>query len=316
MPVATSTTVTNITNNVPTSSVQPNNGYLNDSYVVNTATNTNPNTVIPRNADTSVTIAQYPLEQLPYVVGFQFVEYTRAAATASPTTNIQSQIYLPMPSNLIDFNHQRYEETSIASAVVGAVQSATDLISYLGSKGLKEFGNKILGGATVASNLTTGLSTAALNGNFGALSAASGYAANPYLALFYVSPSFKKFEFSWKLSPRNANESDVIRKIIAAFQTNMSPTLTAGGLAFRYPSIINVQLLFNGQQMDYMFNFKPAIITDCIVNYTPNGVPSFFAGTRAPTEIEFKIGFTELSVWTGEDYLNDYTAKGILKPNG
>jgi hypothetical protein len=56
---------------------------------------------------------------------------------------------------------------------------------------------------------------------------------------------------------------------------------------------------FNGT---YMFNFKPCFITGISTNYAPQGVPSFFKGTRAPTEVEITIQLSETEIFTRRDF--------------
>jgi len=51
-----------------------------------------------------------------------------------------------------------------------------------------------------------------------------------------------------------------------------------------------------------LIKFKPALLRNVSVNYAPNGVPSFFAGTNLPTFIQIRLEFVETEYFTGEDF--------------
>ena len=55
--------------------------------------------------------------------------------------------------------------------------------------------------------------------------------------------------------------------------------------------------------LNYLYNFKEAsILNNAQFNFAPDGLPSFYGGTGAPTAIQIKLEFTETQVWTREDY--------------
>ena len=82
----------------------------------------------------------------------------------------------------------------------------------------------------------------------------------------------------------------------------MSPELSDLGIFFKYPSIVQPKLFNGPKQNEFLYDFKPCVIENMIVNYAPTGVPSFFAGTKAPTEIEFQLFLSEINLWLKEDY--------------
>ncbi len=51
-----------------------------------------------------------------------------------------------------------------------------------------------------------------------------------------------------------------------------------------------------------MIMFKPCVIKNVTVNYTPDGTPSFFAQDGYPTAVTLKLDFQETMIHTKKDY--------------
>jgi hypothetical protein len=51
-----------------------------------------------------------------------------------------------------------------------------------------------------------------------------------------------------------------------------------------------------------IIGFKHALIENVTVNHSPNGIPSFFAGTSLPTFYQVSITLKEIEYFTAEDY--------------
>ena len=67
-----------------------------------------------------------------------------------------------------------------------------------------------------------------------------------------------------------------------------------------YPQM--VQITLEPDLSEQLYKFKQCMISSVNVNYSPNGVPSFFAGTQYPTVIEFQVNLQELEIFTSQDY--------------
>jgi hypothetical protein len=134
-----------------------------------------------------------------------------------------------------------------------------------------------------------------------AASAVSGSITNPLLTVLFKSPAFKKLQFEWKLAPSNESESRTVNSIINTIKYNMLPGTGFGGGLLSYPNI--VQLTISSRSADYFsYYFKPAVIESFSVNYTPSGTPSFFGTTKAPTEVQIRLGLMEIEYWLASDY--------------
>jgi hypothetical protein len=260
------------------------------------------NTTKLEQAETKIARYQYPSDLSQYYIGFSFSEYSRPKFNVRPTKSIKADISLPIPNNLTDFLEARWDEQEMG---------------FVGHFG--EAGGALADSAGV--NNTVGRTIGAVGGAFAeqyyqnqfqfneaakkGLSEAlrlNGLAFNPYLAMYYNGPRFKKHRFAWRFSPNHPGESRDLVQIIKQFHFAMSPELTAGGIFFKYPFIVNPKIFNGDQPNDFLYDFKSCVIENVVVNYAPSGVPSFFAGTKAPTEIEFQLFLSEISLWLKEDY--------------
>jgi len=89
----------------------------------------------------------------------------------------------------------------------------------------------------------------------------------------------------------------------------MLPGAGAGGIALTYPNIVQITVSsYNPEYFTYVF--KPAVVESLSVNYTPSGVPSFFGSTKAPTEVQIRLGIMEIEYWMAENY--GAAGRGVL----
>lgn len=195
---------------------------------------------------------------------------------------------LPLPENIKDINEISYTEGETLS-----------LSSFTGSiiKGLNNTAK------------TMGLDdafSAALNN----LKASTGTAPNQMLTILLKGPKYKRHSFSWKLYPKNKTESEIIRKIISNLKENARPSISTAGAFFLFPHIFNLSFFIgdkdqNKNSSTYMFAFKPAVIENISVNYTPSGQVSLYKETGAPDGVELTVSFIELEYWLGNEGVSE-----------
>jgi hypothetical protein len=247
----------------------------------------------------------------------------QSLANVGASVNLAT-IRLPMPSNLsTDYNPQY--STPDLGAAAGAILKPFDqkiynnssLPSLLGGAG----GDGISGaaaeiGARGASAAATGLAGGAINGIGGAgtfeaaLKVGLGVAQNPHKIVLFTGVDFREHRFSWKLSPRSREESNMIKQIIDAFTYYAHPEYVGGGLFFKYPEFFNIKF----RHPNYLFELQPSVCTDIQVNYHSQGVAAYIrdangGGAPAPAEVELTLSFKETEIVT-KNTLN----KGLGKP--
>ena len=77
----------------------------------------------------------------------------------------------------------------------------------------------------------------------------------------------RKFQFDFKMIPKNQREADEIRKIIFAFRSNMLPEFIGGnraGRKMRVPNTFDIQYMYNGQENEYMQKDFNLCVGKCI----------------------------------------------------
>lgn len=242
-------------------------------------------------------------------IRFVFSEYRNARTSSGQLQLTGDCIDLPIPNNLADTQSVVYTEEAmgvIAGLGVTAAASMDNPFAKFGAGAAGAIGSSIPGIPPADSKLV----------RYGAQSV--GYAINPFMQVMLQNPAFKQFEFTWKLSPRNARETEILRNIIRMFRYNMLPgTLGsqfnlsgwiggqlnnyaqgAANAILSYPNVTHAQLFPDDK---YLFNFKPMVIETMSVNFTPSGTPSFFRDVNgAPVEVVLTIRLKEIEIWLKE----------------
>ena len=238
-----------------------------------------------------------------FYMSFKFQKYEKRSIANSPFLSPEGTIRLPLPGNLKDNLSVSYGTESLGP-VAGAV-----LESVIGEA---PTGQGLTGAIRSIADRTIGSVTSAAEGaaiqaaqnaapqTLNAASAYTGLAVNPYQTVLFKNPNFKKHNFSWKLMPRDEEESNKIRDLVKTFQFHMSPGVSRGpGLFFSYPSMVIIQLFPSSQ---FLYRFKPCVVESVDVNYAAGSGPSFFKNSKAPTAVTFSVQLQEIEYWTNNDY--------------
>jgi hypothetical protein len=220
-------------------------------------------------------------------------------------------IRLPLPANLSADYNPSYSDESLG--VAGGALKAGDRAIYGNSdiSGLAATGGALAGlaGAAVKGKvdaLVNIAETASGGSGFGAaaLKVAGGIAQNPHKIVLFTGVDFREHQFSWKLSPRNREESDLIKYIVNMFTYYAHPEYVSGGLFFKYPEFFDISF----RHPEYLFQFQPCVCKDVRVNFHGQGFPAYIrnpdgSGPPAPAEVELSLTFRETEIIT-KDFLN------------
>lgn len=245
---------------------------------------------------------------------FSFMAYEKRSIQDQPFLRSMGTVRLPIPDNLKDNTSVTYSPQDLTPAVGAALEQ---LMGEGGVSALTpELGNSV--SETIQSGIRSlgaaaSIGGAALEGGAAgfvagtrpgqAVSAYSGMAVNPYQTILFEKPEFKTHSFSWKIMPKNEQESDTARNIFRTFQFHMLPGVSEGtGLFFSYPSRVIVSLY---PSSEFLYRFKPCVIRSVNINYAAGGNPSFFKSTDAPTAMTISVQLQEIEYWTNNDYSAD-----------
>ena len=249
------------------------------------------------------------------------------------TKELNEIILLPIPSNIQDNNSTNYETSnlnSIAGAAVGGVMnvmgSGRNLIddkgnftpaAVTGAVGSalnsvrKSFGDDLPG------FLTRQLASSAV-GIFGVnitpnqiLARSEGTILNPNMELLFNGPTLRNFRFSFKMTPRNRDESEQIKKIIRCFKKNMAPKVGENSTFLETPNVFELTYRQGSNDHKFLNKFKQCFLSDISVNYTGEGTyATYHDGT--PVSMIMDLTFKELE----PVYDIDYDEKEVGKYSG
>lgn len=277
------------------------------------------------------------LEEIDHWIEFTAIE-TEGKAVQSINSYLRSgellqrptiggTIRLPMPSNLSTDYNPDYSVANLGSiagmALKPAEQSMYGLNSMGGSAALGQNLAGLVGGNLgAAGSILTGTAASAGVSRVGsavnaagsaigaeslfaaALKVAGGVAVNPHKIVLFTGVNFREHQFSWKLSPKNREESNRIKSIVDSFVYYSHPQYVAGGLFFKYPEYFNIKF----RHPDYLFEMLPSVCKDVRVNFHGQGYPGYIRdsdgrGPPAPIEVEISLTFQEIEIVT-KDNLN------------
>jgi len=135
----------------------------------------------------------------------------------------------------------------------------------------------------------------------GLLSRASGSVLNPNLSLLFNGPSLRPFSFTFRLSPREENESIVVKKIIRLFKEASAVNTSSSDIFLKAPDVFKIY--YEGKSASSLNKFKTCALTSVSVNYTPDGTyMTYEDGTM--TSYEISLTFNELDPIYQVNYAN------------
>ena len=262
------------------------------------------------------------------------VGQTRSGSLATKSVLNTGTIILQIPSDIKDGNTANYGESKMntltgaaAGAMMGVMKSgATSVSMALGNmsteEGLKKIRSDIGGNLTAgdtdalidaASMGLTVKATSSAMGIFGAnvspeqlLARSSGQIFNPNLELLFNGPSLRSFSFSFKMTPRSAQEARQCKLIIRSFKQNMAPKTggdTIGGSAIfmKTPNLFELRYRKGNSDHPFLNKFKQCFLTNVAVNYTGEGVYATY-DDATPISMQLDLQFKEIEPIYFDDY--------------
>ena len=226
------------------------------------------------------------------------------------TTRITDSIAIYLPPNVKDATSVGYNNAEMG--VIGAAAAgAADVVTALRTGDLSALARTA---GTAAKDLLTtaglGLGSEFLGtlagvdpeGLKGFAKKAFGQASNPYMEVLFEGVEMRTFTYNFTFSPRNADETEDVQKIIEMFRFHMLPELNGGSSAFMtLPSTFDIHYMYQvspdvAKENNFYTKIATCVLKGCEVDYTPNGVKSFASG--APTQITMNLTFQETEMLT------------------
>lgn len=243
----------------------------------------------------------------------EFMDYQRPTPFIAAKEYRKAFIHLPLPRELYDVHSTRVDTRE--SGMIGAIVDAA-LTAHAADE-MNASGQEAAGGVRGAQAASKAAARAAARGAAsgravkGILSATLnneniqrtaeqllGAALNPNLSVFFGGPNLREFTLTWEFAPHSPEESKEIKAIIRQLRQSSLASMTfensVGVLS--YPQMCQITM-----KPDHI-KYKKAMLRTVNVNYSSNGIPSFFQGTKEPTFIQLSITFVELEYFLSEDF--------------
>ena len=155
------------------------------------------------------------------------------------------------------------------------------------------------------------------------LGVTDGVMLNPNVEVLFDSPELREFSLKFKMTPHDATEAKIIKKICNTFRKASLPFFEGGGSAIGgtnnnyqapeiqggnvigVPMVCNVSFMTGSELHKFLPQYKQTVIQSVKVNYTPDGAYSTYAG-GSPVATELVVQFLETKLIFAEE-INTYT---------
>ena len=211
------------------------------------------------------------------------------------------KLYMPNSTPATHYSHDTKIETfpgPLGASVRGA-------LSVAGSADFKSFGEKLKDAFTMENLTNTGggaLYQVALDkvaGFFGkdaatAIAIGSGRAFNPNAEMVYNQPHHRKFDFAFDFFPKSREEAHEVDEIIKEFKVYSAAAHDEGANFIKIPDLWVASYHVGGGEGKFrrMNLFKPAMMTNLIVQDNPSASYHMTIDDSDPTPVHTAINFT------------------------
>lgn len=298
----------------------------------------------------SITMYSYKPPNQQSLFGGQTSGFSIVADGLQRNTTLESKIgtvILPMPQSVSDNNAVSWGDDTMSNLAAGVT---ADTVGRLAAKGgaaavaglvggalgmnMKETASMFLQGenffnlvskgkisqelaSLATSDITSKLVKAQGYGveSESILARGSGVVPNSNLELLFNSPVLRAFSFSYRVSPRSAEEAAMVRRIIRFFKQGMAAKKKTGqsGQASFFlgtPNVFKLEYRTGTRGIDGVNKFKTCALTDFSCNYTPEGIWAAYDSGQ-PVSTVFSMTFKELEPIYDTDYQSNNIFNGL-----
>ena len=147
----------------------------------------------------------------------------------------------------------------------------------------------------------------------GAIDKTENQAINNFLETMFTGISHRKFSYTWKFAPKNAEEMKTVQEIIHTFKYHMLPDRPKDGQWGRYwvvPDEFDIFYMFRGEENQWLNKINTCVLINMDINYTPQQYQTFrpMVGKKGapPTEIDMKLDFMETKLVTKTEVMDGF----------
>ena len=225
----------------------------------------------------------------------------------APTKRLKTQIAMYMPQQVNVTYAANYTDTEMGALTEEALNAYNNAI---GGRFRSAFENVLNMDQGIAETLQKGLlASIGIIPGFGgareAFEAKEGAIISDRLELAFKGINKRKFQYTFKMIPKNEKEADEIRKIVFAFKANMMPEFVGGNRAGRrlvVPNTFDISYMYVGAENDYLHKISTCVLENMSVSYGGDRYKTFEgrADGAPPVETSITLNFKEMELITRE----------------
>ena len=225
-----------------------------------------------------------------------------------PTKRLNTAIALYMPQSVQVTYGAQYTDTQIGAVTEEALNVFNNIAAGRGGDDLKNQLTTM--GKNVADSLQNFLlaSVGIIPGLQGARETAemkSGNVIADRLELAFKGINKRNFQYTFKMTPKDRKEVDMIRKIIFAFKANMMPEFVGdnrGGRKLLVPNTFDIAYMYLGSQNLHLHNISTCVLENMNVVYGGDRYKTFEPDAEGaqPVETTITLNFKEMELITRE----------------
>ena len=241
------------------------------------------------------------------IKGFKVATKRDATGRAGYKQRTLGSVFLPVPGAVSDNNQVSWGPDSLDPATLaasnvffenvqkgkGAVDGMLDSIGDIA----KDIGT---GSGDVKKAVAAALTKSATGASI--LTRTTGSVINPNMELLFKGPVLRPFTFAWKMSPRDFEEAEMIKKIIRMFKQSQAVKRTKSQLFLKSPNTYALRFLTaKSKEHGYLPKIKECALTNFSMSYTPDGNYQTYENSSM-VAYEMSMSFTELEPIFHDEY--------------
>jgi hypothetical protein len=232
--------------------------------------------------------------------------------------DIKGSVKLPIQSQITDNNSVKWNENPMNAAQLAAsgimIKGITSSPEAAFQSAFEAAQGAVSDSSTKAALQTIIASYFAEQGT-GATNLQSrlyGAVLNPNLELLFEGPSLRPFNFNFKLTARDKNESNQIKGIIRFFKQAMAVQRSPKNLFLKTPNVFEIEYIWKNENLHPGLNkIKKCALQSFTVDYTPEGSYMSFDEDGTMVSYGLQMQFMELEpVYEDEYNSNNLTEIG------
>ena len=220
-------------------------------------------------------------------------------------------VTLPIPSQLVDANTVSWNNSSMNDLQMAGIRAGSSIMNSgapiqaaqkIIDDGLTSLENNTGTAKQFIQNLILGQLPGINQSPNEILGRFQGQIINPNLELIFGGPTLRQFQYSFRLTPRNNRETQVVRSIIRFFKQGMSIKENPTNFFLSAPNIFQPRFYNKeGQQHTFINTIKKCACTSFTVNYVPDNTFMTLPNSSM-TAYQIGMSFQEMDPIIDQDY--------------